>query len=130
MTRSPSARPSESELLKGKYMLNASGTPVVATDWMTWLHWMCDEAPEWTTEIRPSGVRVLTYFCGQRNEDGTFYTTQVSGGRYNGRSANAASRNDASAQHERVVAWLCDRLAGTPMRVQKKRSKARPQEHE
>lgn len=130
MIRPASDRPSDTELLEGKYMLDARDAPVVATDWTAWLHWMCDEAPTWTTEIRPSGVRVLTYFCGEQNEDGTFYTTQVSGGRYNGRSANAVSRADASAQHERVVAWLCNRLAGTPMRVQKKRSKARPHEPE
>lgn len=113
----------DSGLVAGKYMLDASGTPVVATDWMTWLHWMCDEAPEWTTEVRPSGIRVLTYFCGERNEDGTFYSTQISGGKYNGRSANAASRDDAYAQHERVVAWLCNKLKGTAVRVPKKRSK-------
>ena len=113
------------DLLEGKYMLDASDTPVVATDWMMWLHWMCDEAPTWTTEIRPSGIRVRTYFCGERNEDGTFYTTRVSGGRYNGRSANAASRDDAHAQHDRVVAWLCTKLTGTVVPVPKKPSPPR-----
>lgn len=120
----PGERPSESELLEGKYILDASDEPVVATDWMTWLHWMCDEAPKWITEIRPSGVQVLTYFCGTRNEDGTFYTTQVSGGRYNGRSGTATSGEEALAQHERVVGWLCSRLGGIGTRLPRKTSKA------
>lgn len=61
-------------------------------------------------EGRPTNVRVFTFFGGMPSEQGAFFWTSITSGRYHGRTGYAFAYADAEAPHTRVVEWLRKRL--------------------
>lgn len=93
-----------------RYMLDSNHNPVCATDWAEWCKWMAGPLrPQWLTTIPPYGTRVHTFFLGIRFVNGAMFCTTISGGRFHGRSGDAATYEEALAQHARVVSWLRNR---------------------
>lgn len=96
----------------GHFALDSGHNPVSATDWAEWMGGpLC---ARWVIDVPPTNVRAFTFFAGMPNEHGAFFWTNITSGRYHGRSGYAFTYAEAQAQHDRVVAWLRKRYQAQP----------------
>ena len=94
----------------GKYILDAAGEPVRCDDLFTWAEWF-ETADRSVALDRVGEVEVSTVFLGIDHNHGDrgppiLFETMIFGGDLDGRADRYATRSQAVAAHDQLVAAL------------------------